>query len=49
VESLNSSNLEILYPKNEPTIYSGGRLEVIYFTLGSNRLLESIMEWPVSL
>jgi len=33
VEFLNSSNLEILNRRNEPTFFSGGRMEVI--TLGS--------------
>jgi len=45
---LNSSNLEILHRGNEPTFCSGGRLEVIDITLGSLRLLESIIGWKVS-
>jgi len=48
VEFLNSSNLEILNWGNEPTFCSGGRLEVIDITLGSIRLLESIIGWEVS-
>jgi hypothetical protein len=48
VEFLNSTNLEILNWGNEPTFYSGGRLEVIDITLGSFRLLESIIGWEVS-
>jgi hypothetical protein len=47
VEFLNSS-LEILNRGNEPTFYSGGRLEVIDITLGSLRHLESIIDWEVS-
>jgi len=48
VEFLNSSNLEILNRGNEPTFCSGCRLEVIDLTLGSLRLLESIIGWEVS-
>ena len=47
VEFLNSSNLEILNRGNEPTFCSGGRLEVTDITLGSLRLLESIIDWEV--
>jgi len=45
---LNSSNLEILNQGNEPTFFSGGRFEVIDITLGSLRLLESIIDSEVS-
>ena len=48
VEFLNSSNLEILNRGNEPTFCSGCRLEVIDLTLGSLRLLESIIGWEES-
>jgi hypothetical protein len=48
VEFLNSTNLEILNRGNEPTFCSGGRLEVIDITLGSFRLLKSIIGWEVS-
>ena len=48
VEFLNSSNLEILNKGNEPTFCSAGRLEVNDITLGSLRLLESIIGWKVS-
>jgi hypothetical protein len=47
VEFLNSTNLEILNQGNEPTCI-GGRLEVIDITLGSLRLLESIISWEAS-
>jgi len=47
VEFLNSSNLEILNQGNEPTFCSGGRLEVTDITLGSLRLLKSIINWEV--
>jgi hypothetical protein len=49
MEFLNSSNLEILNWGNEPIFCSGGRFEVIDITLGSFRLLESIIDWEVSL
>ena len=48
MEFLNSSNLEILNRGYEPTFFSGGRLEVIDITLGSLRLLESIIGWEGS-
>jgi hypothetical protein len=48
VEFLNSSNLEIINQGNEPTFCSGSRLEVTDITLGSLRLLESIIGWEVS-
>jgi len=48
VEFLNSSNLETLNQGNEPTFFSGGRLEVIHIILGSFGLLESITSWEVS-
>ena len=48
VEFLNSSNLEILNQGNEPAFCSGCRLEVIYITLVSFGLLESITSWEVS-
>jgi hypothetical protein len=48
VEFLNSSNLKILNRRNEPIFCSGGRLEVTGITLGSLRLLESIIDWMVS-
>jgi hypothetical protein len=48
VEFLNTTNLEILNWGNEPTFCCGGRLEVIDITLGSFRLLESIIGWEVS-
>ena len=40
---VNYSNLEILNRGNEPTFCSGVRLEMIDVTLGSHRLLESII------
>ena len=46
---LNSSNLEILNQGNEPTFCSGCRFQVIDITLGSFGLLESIIDWEVSL
>jgi hypothetical protein len=48
VEFLNTINLEILNRGNEPTFCSGGRSEVTDITLGSLRLLESIIGWEVS-
>jgi len=48
MEFLNSTNLEILNQGNEPTFCSGGRFEVTDITLGSIRLLESILDWEVS-
>ena len=48
VEFLNTTNLEILNRGNEPTFHSGGRSEVIDITLGSLRLLGSIIGWEVS-
>jgi hypothetical protein len=48
VEFLNTTNLEILNGGNEPTFCFGGRSEVIDITLGSLRLLESIIGWEVS-
>jgi hypothetical protein len=48
VEFLNTTNLEILNRGNELTFCSGGRSEVIDITLGSLRLLESIIGWEVS-
>jgi hypothetical protein len=48
MEFLNTANLEILNWGNEPTFCSGGRLEVIDITMGSLRLLESIISWEVS-
>jgi len=48
VEFLNTTDLEILNWGNEPTFCSGGRSEVIDITLGSLRLLESIIGWEVS-
>jgi hypothetical protein len=47
VEFLNTTNLEILNRGNVPTC-SGSRLEVTDITLGSLRLLESIIDWEVS-
>jgi len=47
VEFLNSSKLGILNQSNEPTFWSGYRLEVIDITLGSFGLLESITSWEV--
>ena len=47
VEFLNSSNFEILNRGNEPIFCNGGR-ELIDITLGSIRLLESIIGWEVS-
>ena len=49
VEFLNSSNQEIVNQGNCPTFCSGGKLEVIDITLGSFGLLESIIDWEVSL
>jgi len=46
-EFLNSSNLEILNLGHEPTFCSEGMLKVIDITLGSLRLLESIIDWEV--
>jgi hypothetical protein len=48
MEFLNSSNLEILNRGNEPTFCSGGTFEVIDITRRSLRLLESIIDWEVS-
>jgi hypothetical protein len=48
VEFLNTTTLEILNRGNEPTCCSGGRLEVIDITLGSLRLLDSVIGWEVS-
>ena len=50
VEFLNTTHLEILLVNqgNEPTFCSGGRSEMIDITLGSLRLLESIIGWEVS-
>ena len=48
VEFPNTTNLEILNRGNEPTFCSGGRSEVIDITLGSLRLLGSIIGWEVS-
>ena len=48
MEFLNSTNLKILNRGNKPTFCSGVRLEVIYITLGSLRLLESFISWEVS-
>jgi hypothetical protein len=48
VEFLNTTNLEILNRGNEPIFCSGGRSEVIDITLGSLRLLESIIGCKVS-
>jgi hypothetical protein len=48
LEFLNTTNLEILNRGNEPTFCSGGRSDVIDITLGSLRLLESIIGWEVS-
>jgi hypothetical protein len=45
---LNTTTLEILNRGNEPTFYSGGRLEMIDITLGSLRLLNSFSGWDVS-
>jgi len=47
VEFLNTTNLEILNRGNESISCSGGRLEVIDITLGSLRLLDSIIGWEV--
>jgi hypothetical protein len=49
MEFLNSSNSEILNPRNESTFCSGFRQEVNDITLGSYGLLESITDWEVSL
>jgi hypothetical protein len=48
MEFMNTTNLEILNRENEPTFYSGGRLEVLDIMLGSLRLLENIRGWEVS-
>ena len=48
MEFMNTTNLENLHRGNEPTFCSGGRLEVIDITLGSLKLLESIIGWEVS-
>ena len=48
LEFLNTTNLEILNRGNGPTFCGGGRSEVIDITLGSLRLLESIIGWEVS-
>ena len=42
VEFLNSTNLEILNQGNDPTFYSGCRLEVIDITPGSFGFLQSV-------
>jgi hypothetical protein len=49
MEFLGASNLEILNQGNEPTFCNGHRSEVTVITLGSFGLLESIMNWEVSL
>jgi hypothetical protein len=48
LQYLNTTNLEILNRGNEPTLCNGGRLAVIDITLGSMRLLESIIGWEVA-
>jgi hypothetical protein len=48
MESLDTTNLEILNRGNEPTFCSEGRSEVIDVTLGSLRLLENIVGWEIS-
>jgi hypothetical protein len=48
VEFLNNTTLEILNQGNEPTFCSGGTLEVTDTTLGSFRLLDSVIGWEVS-
>ena len=42
VEFLNSKNLEILNQSNDPTFYSGHRLEVIDITMGSFGFLRTV-------
>jgi hypothetical protein len=49
IEFLNSTNLEIFNRGNEPTFCTSVRQEVIDITLGSHGLLDSIMDWEVSL
>jgi hypothetical protein len=49
IEFLNSTNLEIFNRGNEPTFCTSVRQEVIDITLGSYELLDSIMDWEVSL
>jgi hypothetical protein len=49
IEFLNSTNLGIFNRGNEPTFCTSVRQEVIDITLGSYRLLHSIMDWEVSL
>jgi len=48
MEFVNYSNLEILNQGNEPIFCTGIRLEMIDITLGSLRLLVSIIGWKVS-
>jgi hypothetical protein len=48
IEFLNTTTLEIPNRGNEPTFYSGGRLEVIDITLGSLRLLVRFIGWEVT-
>jgi hypothetical protein len=48
VEFLNTTTSEILNGGNERTLRSRGRLEVIDITLGSLRLLDSVIGWEVS-
>jgi hypothetical protein len=48
VEFLNTTNSEIRNLGNQTTFCSGGRSEVTDITLGSLRLLESIIDWEVS-
>jgi hypothetical protein len=49
IEFLNTSNLEILNRGSEPTFCTSVRQEVIDITLGSYGLLDSIIDWKVSL
>jgi hypothetical protein len=48
VEFLNTTTLEILNWGKDPTFCSGGRLKVIDITLGSLRLLDSVIDREVS-
>jgi len=49
IEFLNTSNLEIFNRGSEPTFCTSVRQEVIDITLGSYGLMDSIIDWKVSL
>jgi hypothetical protein len=49
IDFLNSTTLEIFNRGSEPTFCTRVRREVIDITLGSYELMDSIMDWEVSL